>query len=43
VTYDGAALLPLLNDEGGAAATLGESAAGSKPASTPVTTLPGVP
>ena len=43
VTYDGAALLPLLNrPAGGGAGLRGANGAGSNPASMPVTTLPGV-
>ena len=41
-TYDGAALLPLRNSPAGSAAARGANGAGSKPASMPVTTLPGV-
>src|SRR4029453_12288210 len=44
VTYDGAALLPLLKRPAGAGAGVrGANGAGSNPASTPVTPLPGRP
>ena len=42
VTYDGAALLPLLNVVGGGATARGENGAGGMPNSMPVTTFPGV-
>src|SRR5689334_4111548 len=42
MTYDGAALLPLLKPPVGAGAGRGLNGAGANPASMPVTTLPGV-
>src|SRR6187397_163262 len=43
VTYEGTALLLLANPVGSGAGDRGDNAAGLKPASSPVTTLPGFP
>src|SRR5512145_599912 len=42
-TYDGAALLPLLNEVGAGGVARGSNAADCNPRRAPVTTLPGVP